>query len=270
MPASDDDLDRAALGEHLAAAVRDAGALALETFRTPLRRWNKADGSPVTEGDMAVDGLLHDRLAAAVPDCAWLSEESHDDPERVSARRVWVVDPIDGTRAYMNGRPDWSIAAALVEDGRPVLAAVFAPVAAELFMAGAGQGATLNGTPIAVSGGSDLDGARVAGPKRQLDQLAALVPGIVQAEKVFSLALRLARVAQGALDVAFASGSSHDWDLAAADLLVHEAGGALTMLDGRALTYNRVVPVHGALVAAGRARHAKLIELVQARQSEFA
>jgi myo-inositol-1(or 4)-monophosphatase len=269
LAASDQGISRADLSRQLAAAVREAGALALETFDTPLRRWSKADGSPVTEGDIAVDRLLHERLADLVPDCAWLSEESHDDVARVSARRVWVVDPIDGTRAYMNARPDWSIAAALVEDGRPVIAAVFAPVEVALFMAIAGEGATRNGSPIAVGPGENLTGARAAGPKRYLEQLAKLA-GTVAADQVYSLALRLARVAEGAIDLAFASASSHDWDLAAADLLVHEAGGALTMLDGRALTYNQAVPVHGALVAAGRDRHARLIELLRTRHDAFA
>ena len=269
MPASDQVIVRAELSRRLAAAVREAGALALQTFDTPLRRWSKADGSPVTEADIAVDRLLHERLADAVPGCAWLSEENHDNDARVSARRVWVVDPIDGTRAYMNARPDWSIAAALVEDGRPVLAAVYAPVEQALFVAIAGEGATCNDHPITASSGEDLAGARAAGPKRHLEAFTRLA-GAVATEQVFSLALRLARVAQGVIDVAFASGSSHDWDLAAADLLVHEAGGALTMLDGRALTYNRAVPVHGALVAAGRARHARLIELLRARHDAFA
>jgi myo-inositol-1(or 4)-monophosphatase len=269
LPASDQVIARAELSRQLAAAVRDAGALALKTFDTPLRRWSKADGSPVTEADIAVDRLLHERLADSLPGCAWLSEESPDDAARVSARRVWVVDPIDGTRAYMNARPDWSIAAALVEDGRPVIAAVFAPVEQALFLAIEGEGATRNDSPIAASPGENLAGARVAGPKRQLEAFTRLA-GAVAADQVFSLALRVARVAEGAIDVAFASGSSHDWDLAAADLLVHEAGGALTMLDGRALTYNRAVPVHGALVAAGRARHARLIELLRTRHDAFA
>jgi len=253
----------------LVEAVREAGALALTTFDTPLRRWTKADGSPVTEGDIAIDRLLHRRLADVLPDTAWLSEETPDDPVRLSVRRAWVVDPIDGTRAYIGGRPDWSIAVALVEDGRPLLSAVFAPVEQALFVAVAGAGATLNGAPISANTSGELGGTRFAGPKRQLDGLARLIPDLIEAPRVYSLALRLARIAEGALDVAFASGQSHDWDLAAADLLVHEAGGALTTLDGRVLSYNGTALVHGALVAAGRARHARLLELLKDRQGGF-
>jgi myo-inositol-1(or 4)-monophosphatase len=262
--------DRPALMEQLASAVREAGALALKSFDTAVPRWAKADGSPVTEADMAVDRLLRRSLGEALPGSAWLSEESLDDPARLAARRLWVVDPIDGTRAFIGGRPDWSIAAALVEDGRPVLAAVFAPVEQSMFLAILGGGATLNGAPVRASTGAALAGARIAGPKRYIEAIAHLLPDATASPKIYSLALRLSRVAQGTLDAAFASGSSHDWDLAAADLLVHEAGGALTLLDGRALTYNRAVPVHGALVAAGGARHAKLLELLHDRRAELA
>ncbi len=267
MPASEGLLDRA-LADELQSAVREAGKLALESFDKAVRRWTKADGSPVTEADVAVDRLLRRRLGDALPDSAWLSEESSDDPARISARRLWVVDPIDGTRAFMTGNPDWSVAAALVEDGRPVLAAVFAPVEDALFLAGSGAGATLNGTPIRASDGSTLDGARIAGPKRWIEAVGHLLPDTAVSPKIYSLALRLARVAQGRLDAAFASASSRDWDLAAADLLVHEAGGVLTTLDGRTLTYNLAVPVHGALVAAGRARHAAIIQRLRDRAGQ--
>jgi len=260
----------AALGDLLADAVCAAGRLALEKFRTPVKSWTKANGSPVSEVDIAVDELLRHRLCTATPLYGWLSEETRDDEARLAARRVWIVDPIDGTRAYLSGRPDWTIAAALVENGRPVLATVFAPAEDSLFIAALGEGARRNGTPIAAKEGAGLDDAYIAGPKSYLERLARLGLRFEAAPKVHSLALRFARVAQGALDAAFASASSHEWDLAAADLLVHEAGGQLTTLGGRALVYNQADPVHGALVAAGRVRHAALIELVRAQRSEFA
>jgi myo-inositol-1(or 4)-monophosphatase len=258
--ASDAD-ERAALARHLVAAVREAGALALAMFGSPVETWTKGHGSPVSAADIAVDDLLRARLSAAGPGIAWLSEESAPDPARSAARRVWVVDPIDGTRAYLAGRTDWSVAAALVEDGRPVAAAVFAPAEPAFYDAVAGKGARLDGAPIAASGGESLDGARVAGPKPYQDRLAALGLKIESVPRIHSIALRFARVARGTLDAAFSAGSSHDWDLAAADLLVHEAGGALTTLAGRTLVYNRAELVHGALVAAGSARHRALVAL---------
>ena len=257
------DVDPRAQSRRLVEALREAGQVALTTFRQPLRHWTKGKESPVCEADIAVNDLLHERLLSARPDYGWLSEETKDDSARTAARLVWIVDPIDGTRAYIAGRPDWSISAALVADGRPVAAAVFAPASNEMFAAVTGEGATLNDAPIAVSNGAGFDGARAAGPQTYLRQFEIVSPGVAPVPKIHSLALRLTRVAQGQLDVAFASANSHDWDLAAADLLVHEAGGALTSLGGQRLTYNQPVPVHGALIAAGRERHPRLLELVR-------
>jgi myo-inositol-1(or 4)-monophosphatase len=266
LPDADGPVDRVRQGERLAAAVREAGAQALSTFRKPLRSWTKGESSPVCEADIAADCLLHERLTAQPPHYAWLSEESADDAVRLDARVVWIVDPIDGTRAYIAGNPEWTVAAALVGDGRPVAACVYAPASEEFFFAVAGQGATLNGAPICATGGPGLADARVSGPKRMIERLAAIAPTVVAMPRVPSLALRLTRVAHSALDVAIAGGNSHDWDLAAADLLVHEAGGLLTPFGGGTLIYNRPEPRHGALVAAGRARHATLIDLVANRQ----
>ncbi len=256
-----EDLARAA--ERLAASVREAGALALSMFQTPLKNWTKGAASPVCEADIAVDGLLRERLTGDGAGIGWLSEESADDPARLDARYVWIVDPIDGTRAYIAGLPDWAVSAALVKNGRPIAACLYAPVMAEFFMAAAGSGATLNGRSIATTTGADLAQARIAGPKNFLERLAAVAPPFTVMPRTHSLALRLARVAQGTFDAAIAGGNSHDWDLAAADLLVHEAGGALTPLGGGTVTYNCPVPRHGMLVAAGRDRHAALIELIR-------
>jgi myo-inositol-1(or 4)-monophosphatase len=251
------------VAERLAAAVREAGALAHSLFGTPLKNWTKGpSASPVSEADIAVDKLLHERLTGAADGFAWLSEESADDPKRLAARHVWIVDPIDGTRAYIAGLPDWAVSAALIEDGRPIAACLYAPVTEDFFMARAEGGATRNGTQIAATKGADLKDARIAGPRNLLERLAAVVPPFTTMPRVRSLALRLAGVAHGTCDAAFAGGNSHDWDLAAADLLVHEAGGALTAFGGVSVTYNRPVPRHGMLVAAGRDRHAALIELL--------
>lgn len=265
----DTDRSRAAVAQQLADAVRAAGDIALKTFRQPLRQWTKGASSPVSEADIAVDAFLHERLVGLGPSYGWLSEETEDNPNRLVADNVWIVDPIDGTRAYLAGRADWTISVALAARGRPVLGAVFAPVTQELFLAVAGNGASRNGAPIAVSPGDRVAGAKIVGPKRHLNWLAGLDANAVPMPRIGSIALRLARVAQGELDVAFTSGNSHDWDLAAADLLVHEAGGALTTLMGAALTYNRSELTHGALLAAGRERHAALVDLVRDRAPEL-
>lgn len=259
MPAS----DLEALAATLTSAVREAGALALRTFRGELRHWTKAGNSPVSEADMAVDALLKSQLAS--PEIGWLSEETEDNTDRLSCRRVWIADPIDGTRAYIAGLPDWTIAVALVEDGRPVLGCIHAPVTDELFFACAGGGSTLNGRKIAVNDSTDLSGARLNGPRRAMDDLLRMRPDLRIEPRIHSLALRFARVAQGQLDGGYAGGNSKDWDLAAADLLVHEAGGLLTSLSGEAVIYNRPSLEHVPLVAAGRRRSPVLRELLAAR-----
>jgi myo-inositol-1(or 4)-monophosphatase len=247
----------------LADAVRDAGSLALSMFGKQIKNWTKGpSSSPVCDADIAVNDLLRERLIASGDACAWLSEESADDAHRLGARHVWVVDPIDGTRAYIAGQPDWAISAALVEDGRPIAACLYAPALDEFFAARAGAGSMLNGAPIAATARADLRGIRVLGPQKFLDRLSSAMPPFTKLPRGHSLALRLVRVAQGAADVAFAGGNSHDWDLAAADLLVHEAGGALTPLAGGTVVYNRPVPRHGMLVAAGRDRHTALIKFL--------
>jgi myo-inositol-1(or 4)-monophosphatase len=250
--------------------MREAGELARTTARGPFKRWTKgADQSPVSEADIAVNELLHRRLTALAPGAGWLSEESHDLPDRVM-QLAWIVDPIDGTRAFISGRADWTISVALTEHSRALISAIYAPVTDEMFCAVRNAGAACNGRPIHVTDGATLAGARITGPKRYLDRLSAMTPAILGQPKVHSLALRLARVALGEIDAAFASPGSHDWDLAAADLLVHEAGGLLTDFAGRPLNYTRSQASHGALIAAGHARHEALTELVRDHQAEFA
>ncbi|MFT4276200.1 MAG: 3'(2'),5'-bisphosphate nucleotidase CysQ [Rhodopseudomonas sp.] len=243
----------------LADTVREAGALALSMFRTELKTWTKGASSPVSEADIAVDELIRARLQAATPHYGWLSEESADDLTRLDKDRVWIVDPIDGTRAYLAGREDWCVSVALVAGSKPVLAAVFAPVSGELFLAARHAGATLNGAALRASPGTTMEGAKVAGPKPLIERLA--LPTSAQIlPRIGSLALRLCRVADRQVDVALAGGQSRDWDLAAADLIVHEAGGTMTTLTGETIVYNRPEVTHGVLVAAGSDRHARIVE----------
>ncbi|OKO78199.1 inositol monophosphatase [Bradyrhizobium sp. NAS80.1] len=245
--------------------VREAGALALSMFRTELKKWIKGVSSPVSEADIAVNDLLEARLRTATPDYGWLSEESADDAARLSRRLTWVVDPIDGTRNYLNGHDEWCVSVALVEDASPVLAAVFAPTSDEFFFAVRGRGTTLNGKAVHAAGGSALDFSRVAGPKPMVERLNSSGGDIRLHSRIGSLALRLCRVADGVLDAAFAGGNSHDWDLAAADLIVQEADGRMSDLSGDPILYNRREVTHGVLVAAGRDRHASIVAHFRSR-----
>jgi len=244
----------------LAASVREAALLATGMYGANLKTWIKGVSSPVSEADIAVNDLLETRLRSFDPGYGWLSEESIDDLGRLEKSRVWVVDPIDGTRAYINGQLDWSISVALVHDGLPVIACVFAPMTNEFFFALRGQGATMNAAPISATKGTDLDLTRISGPKAVLERISPMTDGVQPHPRIGSLALRLCRVAEGYLDVAVAGGNSRDWDNAAADLIVHEAGGAMTELSGEPLRYNRANVTHGVLIAAGAERHQRLIQ----------
>jgi myo-inositol-1(or 4)-monophosphatase len=240
--------------------VREAGALALSLFRTELKNWIKGASSPVSEADIAVNELIANRLRSATPGYGWLSEESADDEVRLGKHLVWIVDPIDGTRAYLAGREDWCVSVALVADAQPLLAAVFAPASNEFFFAQRGRGSWLNGAALRATPGIALDFSRMAGPKPLVERLNRSGGEISLHPRIGSLALRLCRVADGRLDAAFAGGQSRDWDLAAANLIVQEANGSMTALSGDAILYNRREVTHGVLVAAGRDRHASIVE----------
>ena len=247
-------------GVLLTDTVREAGALALSLFRTELKNWIKGASSPVSEADIAVNDLIAGRLRSATPDYGWLSEESADDEARLGKHLVWIVDPIDGTRAYLAGREDWCVSVALVAAGAPVVAAVFAPASGEFFFAQRGSGSWLNGAAIHATSGTELEFPRIAGPKPLIERLNRSGGEIALHPRIGSLALRLCRVADGKLDAAFAGGQSRDWDLAAANLIVQEANGSMTGLSGDTILYNRREVTHGVLVAAGRDRHASIIE----------
>ncbi|HEX2886636.1 3'(2'),5'-bisphosphate nucleotidase CysQ [Vineibacter terrae] len=244
----------------MVAAVREAGALALRFYRTELAVWQKAGGTPVSEADITVDRHLRQRLCTARPGYGWLSEETEDDTARLTRGRVWVVDPIDGTRAFVEGTPHFCHAVALVEDGVPVAAALFNPATDEFFEAVAHQGARLNGTPIRVSGRQQIAGCRMAAYGPMFKHPAWQDPWpdmeIIQRD---SVAYRLALVASGAADAAMGLNTKNDWDLAAADLIVREAGGKVTAHDGKPLAYNNEAPQQPSFLAAGPDLHAALL-----------
>ena len=261
---SPDDLD--GLLPRVQDIAEEAGAIAMRFFRSGLstsaRIWSKAGGSPVTEADVAVDTFLKIRLSAVLPGAGWLSEETADDHRRLGRALVWIVDPIDGTRAFLSGSHDWSVAIALLRDDVPVLGIVYAPAHETLFLAERGRGARRNGDPIEVSRAPNLDGISVAGPQPFVDRLEARVSGLKRPPRIPSLALRIARVAEGAIDAGLVSADARDWDIAAADLVLREAGGTLTGTDGAEPVYNRHEPSHGELVAASTGLHERLLAAI--------
>jgi myo-inositol-1(or 4)-monophosphatase len=253
----------ATLLPRIEAVAREAGAIAMDFFRpggpTPAEVSQKSCGSPVTEADLRIDSFLRDRLRELAPELGWLSEESADTPERLDREALFVVDPIDGTRGFAAGDPCFAISIAVIFNGRPVLGVVHAPALDETFVAASGGGARRNGAPIAVSERRELAGASVSAPDALAADLRRSGLAFSHQPRLPSLAMRLLRVADGEFDVALARKNAHDWDIAAADLILREAGGALTDFSGRAPLYNRAETIHPALAAGPPRLHDKLI-----------
>jgi myo-inositol-1(or 4)-monophosphatase len=248
----------------LTGAVRDVGQLANTYFRQPIKVKRKPDGTEVSEADLAVDTALKLVLGAARPDYGWLSEETEDNGARLHSKRVWVVDPIDGTRSFLRHIPEWTVAAALVEDGVPLIGVVYNPAQDEFFAAVRGRGTTLNGEPVTVSDQAAIEGAHLIATSGLLKKKFWAEPWPeVDVRWVNSVAYRLALVAAGKADATISLSAKSDWDLAAAALLVEEAGGYATDHRGEPLRYNLDLPRHKSLVAAPPKLHRAIVARTQ-------
>ena len=245
----------------LKGAVRAGGALALSYFKQDVQVTKKPDGSEVSEADLAVDAALKLELMSRRKAYGWLSEESPDDRERLKHSRVWMIDPIDGTSAYLRHIPEWTVSAALVEDGVPVLGVVYNPATDEFFHAMRGKGAFLNDTPIHASDKPTLEGAKMIASGGLFKKKIWEEPWPeVTARWVNSVAYRLALVACGEGDATLSLPAKAEWDLAASAVIMDEAGGITTDHQGNAHSYNRENPKFPSLVASGKPLHPLLIE----------
>ncbi|MBN8813510.1 MULTISPECIES: 3'(2'),5'-bisphosphate nucleotidase CysQ [unclassified Sphingomonas] len=243
------------LASRVAAIAAEAGRLAMARWETEFRRWEKVPGSPVCDVDLEVDALLRQRLGALLPDAGWLSEETADDRARLSARRVWVVDPIDGTRDYLRHRPGWAVSVALVEDGAPVIGVLDAPARSERWTAEAGKGAWRGDARLHVAARDRLAGARVPA-----DQLPKVDSDLVMVAKPNSIALRIAMVAAGEADLLATIRWGNEWDVAAAVLIAREAGAAITDALGRPLAFNTPSGQAFGVLASAPGIHAAAVE----------
>ena len=231
--------------DQLSRIVAEAGKIAAARWGGDFRRWEKAPGQPVCEIDLEVDGFLKERLTELDPQAGWFSEETVDLPGRVERSRLWVVDPIDGTRDYLRHRPGWCVSVALVEDGQPLLGVLDAPARDEHWTAERGKGAWRNRRELHVSDRTQLAGARVPA-----DQLAAVDADLVLVAKPNSIALRIAMVAAGEADLVATLRWGFEWDIAAAALIAGEAGATVTGALGDPLAFNTVSgEAFGVLVA---------------------
>ena len=248
--------DRAADLDLLLKAARRAGDLALSHRAQGLKIEAKPGGSPVTSGDLAVDAFLSERLMGARPDYGWLSEETADNADRLSRRRVFVVDPIDGTVAYMKHQAWWCVSLAIVEDEQPVVGVIHVPDRSETYTATLGGGAQLNGRPIHASDATELDDASVLADARFMqDPLWPEPWPEMRYEKRNALAYRMALVAAGTFDAAIALSPKWDWDVAAGALIAQEAGAKVSDHLGRSWRFNQPDPRQTSLVCSAPGLH---------------
>jgi myo-inositol-1(or 4)-monophosphatase len=235
------------------AAIK-SGKIASDYFGQSPQVWDKPDDAgPVTAADLAVNEMLQDTLRTARPDYGWLSEETEDDADRLNTDTIFVVDPIDGTRAFINGSKDWAHALAVVHKGQVTAAAVYLPMRDTMFTASLGGGAFLNGDPITPSSCTDLTQATVLSHKANNNGKywkSGAFPDVKLAFRS-SLAYRLCLVAQGQFDAMITLRPTWEWDVAAGTLILAEAGGNATTQKGQAIAFNNPRPQLDGLVAAG-------------------
>jgi myo-inositol-1(or 4)-monophosphatase len=246
--------------EDLARIAGEAGRIAAGRCGTDYKTWEKVPGHPVCEVDLAVDAFLQEKLAALDPEAGWLSEETLDDSDRIERRRLWVVDPIDGTRDFLRNRPGWCVSIALVEDRVPVLGVLAAPMRDELWTAARGLGSRRNGVPLRVSPRAELAGARVPA-----DTLPKVDRDLVPVDKPNSIALRIAMVAAGEADLLATLRWGFEWDIAAAALIAEEAGATVTGALGQPLAFNTASGEAFGVLVATPGIHAAAVERLRER-----
>ena len=237
--------------ERIHDALEGAAELARRSGTTPARVEFKSGrpNNPVTDLDLRIDRFLREHLPRG--DEGWLSEESRDDPARCSRRRVWIVDPLDGTREFLEGVPEWSISIGLVEDGKAVAGGIANPSTGEVFLGAAGMGVTLNGTMARARPQPRPGQALVLASRSEWKrgEWSRWTDGRIQVQPVGSIAYKLARVAAGLADATWTFVPKHEWDVAAGVALVAAAGGAVRTLEGHAPAFNRSVPLLSGLMA---------------------
>lgn len=254
--------------DRLRSIVAQAGGIAQAMWPGAGHRvtaWEKSPGNPVCAADLAVDAFLKRELTALLPAAGWLSEETADDPARLQNDLIWLVDPIDGTRDFLRGRPGWAVSVALVSAGRPLVGLLEAPTRGERWEAAAGQGATRNGRPLAASKRQTLPGARVPA-----DTLPRIDSDLVPVARPNSIALRIAMVAADEADLCATLRWGFEWDIGAAALIAREAGAAVSDAHGAPLAYNNRDPRAFGVLVSAPAIHAAAVARLAERAAELA
>ena len=257
--------------EQVIAAAREAGAIIEDVRATAFAVEQKGDMGPVTEADRRADALLHERLLALEP-CGWLSEETVADPARLSQQRLWCVDPLDWTKEFVEGVPQYSVAIALVDAGKPILGVVHNPATNETFWAEKGKGAFKNGKRVQVAEGPKLLCSRSEIKK---GEFVPFDGGGWELTPIGSIEYKLALIASGEGAATVSRGPKHEWDVCAGALLVEEAGGKATDLFGSSLTFNQSFPKTKGILAGSPIAYERVASIIAKvgasdRMDEFA
>lgn len=252
MPATDLDL--------LRDAALEAGRIARRYWRDDPQVWDKGGDDPVSEADFAVDTYLKTELLRARPDYGWVSEETEDDPARLDAACVFIVDPIDGTRAFVAGEPTWAHSLAVARNGRVTAACVYLPVRDKMYLAATDRGATMNGAALSATRADALDDANVLTPRVTMQGRfwKHSVPAFKRHFRP-SLAYRLALVGEGRFDAMLTLRPAWEWDIAAGALIATEAGATVTDRHGKPLAFNSMARQTAGVVTAAAALHPQII-----------
>ena len=226
--------------------------------------WDKLPGNPVSEADLAVDAFLKRELGKLLPAAGWLSEETADSQERLGRDLAWLVDPIDGTRDFIRGRPGWAVSVALISGGRPLIGMLVAPARGEVWMARAGQGAWRNGERLVASKCTQFPGSRV--PADTLDHEDR---DLTMVDKPNSIALRIAMVGADEADLVATLRWGYEWDIAAATLIAREAGAQVSDAFGKPLVFNKRDPRAFGLLVTAPAIHGAAVERLADRAARI-
>jgi myo-inositol-1(or 4)-monophosphatase len=230
-------------------AATDAGAIIMRWYGRDYRVQEKSKNNPVTTADLEANNTIREVIQKRFPQDGWLSEEDKDTDKRLACSRVWVVDPIDGTKEFIEGVPHFAVSVGFVVDGQPTAAVVYNPPEDRLYRAARGQGAYLNGEPIHVTGQIEVQGARLLVSRSEPQRKFQVFVDRCELQRVGSIANRLAKVAAGEGDGTLTFRSVHEWDVCAGALMVEEAGGRVIDGNGRRLVFNCQETRHRGIVA---------------------
>ena len=245
-------------------SIVEAGKLALKWFKKDPEQWKKDDGSLVSRADIEINDLLNKLLKNKNPEFGWLSEENEDDKSRLNKKITFVVDPLDGTKAFLEGKKEFSISIAIVKNGLPISGIVFSPSTGEMFEAEKNKGSWKNNKKIIISKYKKLEKCKMIAFKPMFSHPAWKEPWPkMDVENRNSIAYRMALVASGQYDAMMALNSKNDWDIAAGDLLISESGGIVTLHTNKKIIYNTENTKKPSVIGTNKAIHEKIIKRVK-------